>query len=334
MIKQNVSLLAYNTFKIDATAKVLAIIENLPDLETLCNPPYSTIFPRLFMGGGSNLLFTHNYEGIIVHSQIKGIEKVFESESETWLKAGSGIIWDDFVAYCVKLGLGGVENLSDIPGCVGSAPVQNIGAYGMEAKDTIVEVQCHNLATNETLVLKNSECQFGYRDSIFKTPGFRNCFITHVTFCLKKQYEAVSHYGTIEQELEKFADRSVRSVRRAVINIRRNKLPPAELGSAGSFFKNPVVGNEKYAALLENYPEMPVYKLTEGEYKIPAAWLIEKAGLKGIKHNNAGTYIKQPLVIVNYGKASGKEIADFSYFIRQKVYEQFKIMLEPEVNFV
>jgi UDP-N-acetylmuramate dehydrogenase len=334
IIHKNISLRNYNTFKVDVNATFLLFIENVSDLEVFSSTEFSHIEPRLIMGGGSNLLFTTDFDGVILHSQIRGIEKVFENETEVWLKAGSGIVWDDFVSYCVNLNLGGIENLSNIPGCIGSAPVQNIGAYGMEAKDSIQSVDCYDFEMNKTINLVNSECRFGYRESIFKTAEYKSFFITNVTFRLKKNPEPVTNYGTVEQELSKFPNRSLKSVRQAIINIRSSKLPPEELGSAGSFFKNPVIDAEKAHFLLERYPKMPNYKQPGNTFKIPAAWLIENSGLKGFRLKNVGTHEKQPLVIVNFGNATGKEIVGFSNLIQEKVSDSFGIILEPEVCFI
>jgi UDP-N-acetylmuramate dehydrogenase len=331
LLHKNISLKNFNTFKVDVSAKCLVVLETPEDILAFANSTEAVITPRIILGGGSNFLFTSDVDGIVIHSEIKGIEPVFESENEVWLKAGSGIVWDEFVKYTVDLNLGGLENLSNIPGCVGASPVQNIGAYGVEAKDSIVRVDAFNLESKTFETFTNEQCHFGYRDSIFKQPKYKNLIVTQVTFRLKKKPELIISYGTVAKEISKFSQPTVQHVRNAIIKIRTSKLPDENLGSAGSFFKNPVIGIEQFNKLSAQYPTIPNYKQTDDSIKIPAAWLIENSGLKGIRHGNVGTYLHQPLVIVNFGNATGKEIVNFSQFIQEKVLEIFGIKLEPEV---
>jgi UDP-N-acetylmuramate dehydrogenase len=334
ILHKNISLRNYNSFKVDASANYLIIIESTHDIEKFVTSDIGGILPRLILGGGSNILFTSDFKGVILHSKITGIENIREDNNEVWLKAGSGIVWDDFVKYTVDLNFGGLENLSNIPGCVGAAPVQNIGAYGIEAKESIVSVDTFNLESKTFETFTNSQCRFGYRNSVFKQADYKNHIVTQVTFRLKKNPRPVTSYGTVEEELAKFPDRTIQNVRQAIINIRSSKLPSDNYGSAGSFFKNPLVDSATFELLMEKFEEMPYYSQPGNTYKIPAAWLIEKSGLKGIHRGNVGTYENQPLVIINYGNATGNEIVKFSKLIQSKVFGKFDIMLEPEVCFV
>jgi UDP-N-acetylmuramate dehydrogenase len=333
-LRENVSLKTYNTFGIDAKARYFAEITDINQFVDLANSGVYKELPIFVLGGGSNVLFTKDFKGIIVHSKLEFIDIIQETDSSLTVRVGSGVVWDRFVEWSVNKNLGGVENLSDIPGFVGAAPVQNIGAYGVEAKDVICSVQVYNLKTAELSEISNEACKFSYRWSIFKEKEFENCFITSVDFILSKNPVLNTSYGKIEEELHKYGEKTVKSIRQAIIHIRRSKLPPTEeLGSAGSFFKNPVLETSVVEELLHKYPNMPHYFEKE-KTKIPAAWLIEKSGLKGMRIGNIGTYPNQPLVIVNYGNATGKEIAEFSELIRKNVSEKFGVFLEPEVCFV
>jgi UDP-N-acetylmuramate dehydrogenase len=278
------------------------------------------------------MLFTNDFNGVILHSKIEGIKIIKETNSEVILKVGSGIVWDDLVDYCVKKNWGGIENLSNIPGCVGAAPVQNIGAYGVEAKDSILEVEAYDIESKETIKFNNNDCEFGYRKSIFKRKEFYDIFITHVTFQLSKNPKLITKYGNISKELKNFEEQNIQTLRAAIIKIRGSKLPSTdEIGNAGSFFKNPIIDRGFYDAISKKHPEMPSFDLDANLVKIPAAWLIEHAGLKGYSNANVGTFENQPLVIINRGNAKGKEIVDFSEEIKQKVYDKFSIQLEAEV---
>ncbi len=334
IIKEKFSLKKYNTFGIEATAKYFIEIEEPVQLYELANSDVFQKTPFFILGGGSNVLFRNNFEGIIIHSKINTIEVIEEDEDSIIVKAGSGVIWDDFVAWCVDKNLGGTENLSDIPGSIGAAPVQNIGAYGTEAKDIIYLVEAYSLLENKFVSFKNEECKFSYRWSIFKENGYKHFFITQVTFKLSKKPILNTSYGKIEEELFKYDEKSIKTIRKAIIDIRRSKLPSVqEIGSAGSFFKNPVVDIETAEKLIQLDPTIPHYP-EKGMVKISAAWLIEKSGLKGYRAGDTGTYKNQPLVIVNYGNATGQEIADLSDHIRQIVLNKFGLLLEPEVCFV
>ena len=289
----------------------------------------------MILGGGSNVLFTKGFNGHVLHPNIKGIEILEDNKDEVILKVGAGEDWDEFVGYCVDNGWGGVENLSLIPGNVGTCPIQNIGAYGVEVKDVIEEVETIEIETLKTHCYKNSECEFGYRDSIFKRKLKGKHIITHVNFRLKKVPEFKLDYGNLKEGLKRFEQVDLKSIRQSVINIRNSKLPdPDEFGNSGSFFKNPVVHSEKAKRINEEYLEMPSYKISDEEVKIPAAWLIETAGWKGKRVGDAGVHERQALVLVNYGNASGEEIINLATQIQSSVKKQFDIELEMEVNVV
>jgi UDP-N-acetylmuramate dehydrogenase len=333
-IAENISLKSLNTFGIQANARYYTAVERISDIEQLVTQSVFKEHPFFILGGGSNVLFVHDFGGLVIQSKILGIEIVREDDSEAFVRVGSGVVWDDFVQWAVTMGLGGAENLSNIPGNVGAAPVQNIGAYGVEAKDIIQSVEVFDLKRTQKYTMTNQDCKFAYRQSIFKQKDCAAHFITHVVFCLKKKPVLNTSYGKIEEELLRQNERSILAVRSAVIQIRRAKLPGVdELGSAGSFFKNPVIDKVSADNLIKRFPEIPNYPDKEN-MKIPAAWLIENSGLKGFRKGNTGTYPLQPLVIVNYGGATGAEIAEFSMLVRTTVFEKFGIMLEPEVCFV
>lgn len=335
IVHRDYSLKPHNTFNINANAKYFVEIKQISDLVDFCKSEYYSFEPRLILGGGSNILFTGDYKGLILHSTITEIDILSENNEEIEIKVGSGIEWDDLVGYCVNKGWGGLENLSDIPGKVGAAPVQNIGAYGVEAKDSISRVDAFDLKSKAIVSFNNNDCKFGYRHSVFKEPGHEGLVITHVSFRLSKKHILNTSYGKVEEEITKKSERTIAALRAVIKEIRRSKLPStSEIGSAGSFFKNPVIANEKFSKLKKTYPGIPSYKLENNLVKIPAAWLIEQCGMKGYKHGDAGTYKNQPLVIVNYGNARGSEIAELSALIRTKVAEKFSIQLEPEVCFI
>lgn len=333
IIQENISLLPYNTFRVDAWAKYMAFPATTDEIVFLLKSRHHEFNPKIVLGCGSNILFTRNFEGLIIHPEIKGIEVIKETEDYVLVRAGCAENWDDFVKFCVDNDWGGIENLSLIPGTVGASPVQNIGAYGVEVKDVIEKVEAIIFDKAKNRVFSAKECNFGYRDSIFKKELKHKCVITHVTFRLNKQHIFRTHYPDLEKELDKYPDTTIQYIRDAIISIRKQKLPdPAQLGNAGSFFKNPIVSSDKANEIRRFYPSMPAYKAGENEVKLSAAWLIETTGWKGRKINNVGTFKKQPLVIVNYGNATGKEIIDFAKKIQQAVQQQFGILLEPEVN--
>jgi UDP-N-acetylmuramate dehydrogenase len=265
---------------------------------------------------------------------MKGIELIGETDDQVWVRAGVGEIWDDFVGWCVHRNYAGVENLSHIPGTVGACPIQNIGAYGVEAKETIQLVEVIEKETGQAVTFTSEDCRFAYRDSFFKRAKGKY-IITAVRFCLSKRFEPNLKYADLETELSCNVSLSPEDVRQAVINIRRRKLPdPSELGNAGSFFKNPAIDAEKSSEINRLYPQAPMYPASQGYHKISAAWLIQQCGWKGVRDGNVGTHGQQPLVIVNYGNADGKEVLDFVMKIIESVDRRFGIRLQPEVNMV
>jgi UDP-N-acetylmuramate dehydrogenase len=332
-INKNFSLKQYNTFGIDASARYFIEYETETELhELLANGlPAQPVFS---IGGGSNLLFTHDYEGVMLHSQIKDIEVVDEHADCVFVRAGAGVVWDDFVAYCVAKGWGGVENLSLIPGTVGASPVQNIGAYGVEAKDVVCKVEGVSLRSNSPVSFTNADCKFGYRDSVFKHLD-EKIIVTYVSFRLSKKPEFKLEYGTIKEELKKYEVVNLQTIRQAIISIRESKLPdPVVMGNAGSFFKNPVVPKMQFEQLAIQYPAIPHYTVSEHEVKIPAAWLIEQSGWKGKSCGNVAVHDKQPLVLINKGGATGNEVVELSNQIRSSVEAKFNIKIYPEVIFL
>lgn len=330
---KNYSLLPHNTFRLDVNAKYFIEYDTLDDLRRLISGG-SIGTPFVHIGGGSNLLFIKDYEGTILHSAIKGIEKTDETEEYVYLRAGSGVNWDDFVAYCVENSLYGAENLTDIPGEVGASAVQNIGAYGVEAKDIITSV-CTIDITGKEKVFSVDECGFSYRHSIFKTPEMKDVIVTHVVFRLSKKPQYMLDYGMIREELKKYPEISLRTVRDAIRNIRSSKLPdPKVLGNAGSFFMNPIVSKAKFEELKETYPTMPFYMVDENSVKIPAGWLIEQSGWKGKALGRAAVHNKQALVLVNTGGATSKDIIALSTAVQRAVYDKFGIEIRPEVKVV
>ena len=290
--------------------------------------------PYLHIGGGSNLLFTGNYEGVILHSRIGGIEVTAENEEKVLVRIGAGVVWDDFVDYCTERGWYGTENLSLIPGEVGAAAVQNIGAYGVEVKDLISSVETVNIQGTK-YVYQVDECNYSYRNSIFKNPEMKQVFVTYVCFSLSKKEHYTLDYGTIRQELEKYPKVDLKTLRRVIIDIRESKLPdPKLLGNAGSFFMNPVVSREVFEALKEEYPQMPFYEMGTDRIKIPAGWMIDQCGWKGKALGPAAVHDKQALVLVNRGGATGADIVALSDAVRASVREKFGIDIHPEVNFI
>lgn len=331
-ILENIDLSAFNTFGVKATAEYFSSFNCPEDLRALTNEFVDE--PVFILGGGSNILFTKNVDGLVLHNRIGGIEVVNETLNEVWIKAGAGVVWHDLVMYCVNRNLGGLENLSLIPGSVGAAPMQNIGAYGVEIKDVFIELEAYHLKGKYVRTFNNAECHFGYRESVFKNE-FKNQFvILSITCRLSKTPEFNISYGTIEKQLEEMGvnELSVKAVSDAVIAIRQSKLPdPRIVGNAGSFFKNPVVEFSVFEELQKQQPDIPHYLLNEG-VKIPAAWLIEQCGFKGYRRGEVGCHKTQPLVIVNFGKATGEEIFRFSEDVIQEVLKRFDIRLSREVN--
>ncbi len=329
----NYSLLQHNSFGMDVRAKRFFEYDSVQELKKLIAsvPAEEEI---LHIGGGSNLLFTGDYNGTIFHSAIKGVEVVDETDDYVLVRVGSGEIWDDFVAYSCKKGWGGIENLSLIPGEVGASAVQNIGAYGVEAKDVISLVEAIELRSGQLRVLGNAECNYAYRQSIFKNELKGKYAITYVTYRLSKKPQLKLDYGNIRSVLAGKVDVTISDVRQAIIDIRNAKLPdPKVQGNAGSFFMNPVVSKEKFLSIQKDYPNMPFYDVEDG-VKIPAGWMIEQCGWKGRALGRAGVHDKQALVLVNLGGASSQEIIALSDAVCQSVKEKFGIDIHPEVNFI
>ena len=322
-----------NTFGLDVEAAVFLEYSSIEELEKLIATGRITS-PYLHIGGGSNLLFTGDYKGVILHSRIGGIEVIAEDEEKVSVRVGAGVVWDDFVAYCVDHGWYGTENLSLIPGEVGASAVQNIGAYGVEVKDMISFVETMNIEGVKH-VYRMDECEYSYRNSIFKRPEMKQVFVTYVGFILSKKEYYMLDYGTIRQELEKFPKVDLKTLRQVIVDIRESKLPdPKLLGNAGSFFMNPVVSREIFESLREQYPQMPFYEVGIDRIKIPAGWMIDQCGWKGKSLGPAAVHDKQALVLVNRGGATGAEIVALSDAVRASVREKFGIDIHPEVNFI
>ncbi len=332
--QENVSLKKYNTFGVEARAHYFVSVSDHEELTSLVTSFDPGETRHLVLGGGSNLLFTGDFDGWILHNAIKGIEIVEETEEEVLVKVGGGESWSGFVDFTVEKGWGGLENLSLIPGTVGAAPVQNIGAYGMEQKEAFVRLEAASLMTGKVCHFNHLECDFGYRRSIFKDAEKGKWFVLNVTYRLKKQPRLHLEYAPLHAFFEHQAPEkiTVKQVSEAVKSIRRSKLPePEELGNAGSFFKNPVILQEKFLRLQHDFPQVPFYPAEKGKVKIPAGWLIEQAGWKGRRVGRAGVHERQALVIVNYGGASGKEILALAEAVQKDVLGKFGIALEPEV---
>ena len=335
-IQKDYSLLPHNTFGMDVKASLFMEYSSVKELKTLLAQQAWVPGEWLHIGGGSNLLFTKDYPGTILHSAIKGFKVTSEDEEEVIVRAGAGEVWDDFVAYTVSQGWYGAENLSLIPGEVGASAVQNIGAYGMEAKDLIVNVETVEVATGKVRIFENSECQYAYRESIFKHALKGQYIVTHVSYRLGKTPVYHLDYGNIRTELDKQGCQlTLQHVRNTIIGIRNAKLPdPQVQGNAGSFFMNPIVPRAQFEALLKDYPSMPHYILDNDRIKIPAAWMIDQCGWKGKQLGRAGVHSKQALVLINCGGATGQEVIALSEEIQQSVFQKFGIRIFPEVNFI
>jgi UDP-N-acetylmuramate dehydrogenase len=335
-IIQNQSLKAYNTFGIEVNARYFAGFNSIETLNEIIASATFQQNEQLILGGGSNILFTKNFEGIVLHNLLKGISKVQLSEHEYHVTAAAGEVWHELVLYAIANNLGGMENLSLIPGYVGASPMQNIGAYGVEIKDIFVSLKAMEVATGLIKTFTKEACQFGYRESFFKRTGKGKYIILEVTFQLSTQHQINTSYGAIEQELTKMnASLNIQNISQAVINIRSSKLPnPKEIGNAGSFFKNPTIAMAHYETLKKQYPDLPGYPVNDAYIKTAAGYLIEKCGLKGFRKEDAGVHQNQALVLVNYGKASGHQIFDLSSLVIEKVKDAFGIELEREVNII
>ena len=336
--QDNYSLQQLNTFGINAYAKYYVEIHTLSDLIELIDTDIYRQSEHLILGGGSNILLLTDFDGLVIKNCLEGIDVVKKDTQHVWVKTGAGVVWHDFVLDCIKNDLGGVENLSLIPGTVGAAPMQNIGAYGVEIKDTFESLEAFNKATGQLETFDNTSCKFGYRDSIFKRKARDQYFITSVTFKLTRENHDLNiSYGAIQEILleDKITSPTIRDVSNAVIKIRQSKLPdPNKIGNAGSFFKNPTIDKIDHEALQNEFPTMPGYQLPNQQVKVPAGWLIEQCGWKGKTINNIGVHKHQALVLVNYGKGKGSDIKDLSIEIQKSVIAKFGISLTPEVNFV
>ena len=335
-IRKNYSLLPHNTFGMDVKASLFIEYDSVEELKTVLRDYPLADGAWLHIGGGSNLLFSNDYEGIILHSGIKGYEILKEDDDEVIVRVGAGENWDEFVAYTVAQGWYGAENLSLIPGEVGASAVQNIGAYGVEAKDLIVQVETVEVATGQERVFENSECGYAYRESVFKLSLKYQYMVTKVSYRLKKTPCYHLDYGNVRLELEKRGCvLTLENVRNTIIDIRKAKLPDPEVqGNAGSFFMNPVIPRVQFETLLAQYPEMPHYEVDTERVKIPAAWMIDQCGWKGKQLGRAGVHHKQALVLVNCGGATGDEIIRLSEEIQKSVFGKFGISILPEVNFI
>lgn len=332
--EEDKSLKEYNTFGIDCKAQYFFSVSSIEELKgALANKPESELF---ILGGGSNMLLTQDLDAFVLHINIKGIEIVKETDEAVLIKVMAGENWHEFVQYCIKNDFGGVENLSLIPGNVGTAPIQNIGAYGAELKDTFVSCTTLEIETLKEREFSKEECAFGYRNSIFKNEAKGKFIITSVTFRLsKKDHKTSTSYGDIQHYLtEKNIEKpNIKDISEAVVSIRQSKLPdPKILGNSGSFFKNPIVNSSAFKEFRIKFPEAPYYEISPTSFKIPAGWLIENAGFKGKRFGDAGVHKNQALVLVNYGNATGAEIWQLAMDIQKKVMETTGIFIEPEVN--
>ncbi|MEB8330608.1 UDP-N-acetylmuramate dehydrogenase [Flavobacteriaceae bacterium KMM 6897] len=335
-IQENISLKPYNTFGIDAKARFFCEITSLGDLkEALELKDYPEKF---ILSGGSNMLITKDIDALVLYIHIKGIKVVQENADHVVIKVMAGENWHEMVLWTLEHNFGGLENLSLIPGFTGTAPIQNIGAYGVELKDCFVSCEAMDKNTLELKTFTKVDCQFGYRDSYFKNEGKDRYIVTSVNFKLTiEDHQLNTSYGAIETEMkqQQISNPTIKDVSNAVVAIRKSKLPdPKELGNSGSFFKNPVLSKNEFELFIKHHPEAHYFKVSEEEYKIPAGWLIEQCGFKGKRFGDAGVHKNQALVLVNYGNASGKEIIELAQTIQKKVWDDFQIEIVPEVNII
>ena len=333
--KENSSLQPYNTFGIDVNADGLLIIETVDELREVLRDEALKNESKLILGGGSNILFTQPVKGVVLLNRLKGIEIFKEDESNVYVKVGAGEGWHQLVMWAVEKGYGGIENLSLIPGSVGAGPMQNIGAYGVELKDSFYELEAMNLSTLEIQKFSATDCKFGYRESVFKNELKNQFFITSVSFQLSKHPQLNTSYGAISQELavRGVVSPTVKDVSEAVISIRQSKLPdPKILGNSGSFFKNPEITKEQFEKLQQQHPNVVAYPTSTGNMKLAAGWMIEQCGWKGKVVGNTGSHKDQALVLVNYGGATGAEVYQLALDIKKSVFEKFGVEINPEVN--
>lgn len=334
-IKENFSLKSYNTFGIEAKAKYFTEVNSLDEIKEIVNNPIFKGSKYLLLGGGSNLLFSKDFDGMVVKINNKGIDIESVDKEFVYLKVQAGEVWEEFVNHCVHNNWGGVENLAIIPGNVGTSPVQNIGAYGVEVKEVIQKVETICIETGETVIFSNEDCKFGYRSSIFKNEAKDKYIITAVYFRLSKKPVFITHYGDVNKELELTGVQpSIFNISKAIEQIRRRKLPdPKLIGNAGSFFKNPTILPTKYEELIKEFPRIRAFPSGD-DYKLAAGWLIEKSGWKGKSLGNAAVHHKQALVIINKGGATGKEIITLAKAVQLEVFNLFGVDLEMEVNVI
>ena len=333
--QENYSLLEHNTFGMDVRAALFFEYDTEDELRTILKSDDFARYERyIHIGSGSNLLFGTDYDGIVMHSAMRTLEVIADADDHVLIRVGSGYVWDDLVAHCVKQGWSGIENLSAIPGEVGASAVQNIGAYGVEVKDVIARVEA--MALDGTMhTFTNEECRYGYRDSIFKRELRGEYIITHVVYRLEKTPSYRLDYGDLRIRVEATGEPTLQAVRDAVTAIRDSKLPdPKVLGNAGSFFTNPVVPRQQYEALKEQYPNIPSYPIDEDRVKVPAGWLIDSAGWKGRSLGRAAVHDRQALVLVNLGGATGQEVMTLAERICEDIYNKYGIRITPEVNFI
>jgi UDP-N-acetylmuramate dehydrogenase len=334
-IHSNFPLLSHNTFGIDASAQAYVQVASIETLQAIRREPALAGMPRLVLGGGSNILLTRDFPGLVLHMCNRGIAVVAEDEDAVYVHAAAGEAWHQLVEWTLVQGFGGLENLSLIPGSVGAAPIQNIGAYGAELKDCFHSITAFDFNSGQTFTLNKAECQFGYRDSIFKHSLRESTVILDVTLALPKHWQPNLAYAELAQALQGRAMPTARDISDAVIEIRRRKLPdPSVIGNAGSFFKNPVIAKEQHTALLARFPQLVSHAQADGSCKLAAGWLIDQCGWKGKSSGRAGVYPKQALVLVNLGGASGAEVQQLAAAIQADVLARFGVMLEPEPVFI
>ncbi len=336
-LQKNFSLKSFNTFGIEAKCAMFCEITNAETLSEVIENPGLRNIRKLVLGGGSNILFTKDFDGLVLKNSMKGIEVLREDDEHAWVKAAAGEVWHELVLFCIQHNYAGIENLSLIPGCAGAAPMQNIGAYGIELESVFYNLEAIHLQTGEMMTFKKADCNFGYRESVFKNKFKDQFVITSVVLRLNKKPAFNITYGAINETLEKMGvkELSIKAVSDAVIAIRSSKLPdPKILGNAGSFFKNPEVPKDVFERVQKEYPQLPHYPAAHGLVKIPAGWLIEQCGWKGKKVGNTGSHKDQALVLVNYGGATGNEIYALALDIKKSVREKFGIEIIPEVNLI
>lgn len=338
-IESYVSLKPYNTFGLDVNTRYWVEINQEDDLQTLLQLTEFVNTPKLILGGGSNVLLRQHFNGLVVKMNIQGIDVIREDDTHIYVKVGAGVIWHDLVKFCVNQGYAGLENLSLIPGTVGAAPMQNIGAYGVEIEQVFESLTAIDIATGKQRIFNHADCAFGYRESVFKRELKDQYIITSVTFQLDKTPTFHTRYGAIQETLTEMGisddTLTIKAISDAVIHIRQSKLPdPNEIGNAGSFFKNPEIPKSQFDLLKSTYPTLPGYPISDDIVKVPAGWLIEQAGWKGYRSGDAGVHTKQALVLVNYGNATGDEILTLAHQVQKSVYDKFNIEITPEVNVV